>query len=200
MLVIRNCDRDYYPWQLPKYNSPPESSRMSDRYDLPIPVQPDWQGHYPCPPQHGSDNRFPRPLLDEFPRPLSTGNEISRRDPNYRDGLRCSTDSVGPGNMKRASPEEEHRTGTSETCPVSDCSSRSSGPNNLRLVLSAGTEGSLDQRRVRFDEDKDNAMGEEGDMEGDDDDMAEGDSASRPQTMEERLAARRKMKRFRHDS
>ncbi|RCI08168.1 hypothetical protein L249_6266 [Ophiocordyceps polyrhachis-furcata BCC 54312] len=200
MLVTRICDRDYYPWQPSKYNSTSESSRMSDRYDLPIPVQPDWQANYPCPPQHGNDNRFPRPLLDEFPRPLSTGNEAQRRDPNYRDGLRCSTDSVGPGIMKRTSPEEDNKTGASETCPVSDCSSRSSGPNNSRLVPSAETEGSLDQRRVRFDEDKDPAMGDEGDMEGDDDDMGEGDSASRPQTVEERLAARRKMKRFRHAS
>ncbi|PFH56618.1 hypothetical protein XA68_16246 [Ophiocordyceps unilateralis] len=216
MLITRICDPDYIPWQLHKDNASPrrpESLRMSDRYDLPIPVQPDWQGHYPCPPQHGSDNRFPRPfgdgrqLLDDFPRSHSTATGASsvKRDPNFRHSLRCSADSLGHGVAKRTSPAGDRLTcldktsdsGTAEPCPVSDCASRSSGPNNLRLVLSAETEGGHDQGRGRHEENKDAVMGDEGEMDGDDDDMGEGDSASRPQTMEERLAARRKMKRFR---
>ncbi|KAF4594988.1 homeobox domain-containing protein [Ophiocordyceps camponoti-floridani] len=184
---------------------------MSDRYDLPIPVQPDWQGHYPCSSQHGgSDSWFTRPfgdgrpLLDEFPRSLSTatGNSAIKRNLNLRDGLRRSAD----GNARRTSPVEEQLTcpdktsgfGIADPCPVSDCSSRSSGPNDLRMVLSADTEGIQDQRRSRLDDiNKDTAVGDDAEVEGDDDDVVEGESALRPQTTEERLAARRKMKRFR---
>ncbi|KJZ74158.1 hypothetical protein HIM_06389 [Hirsutella minnesotensis 3608] len=80
-------------------------------------------------------------------------------------------------------------------------SSISSRPNHSHTVLAAGPDATSDHKDHRRDDDgRDAALGEEVDFEGEDDDAcaaADGDAITRPQTVEERLAARRKMKRFR---
>lgn len=125
-------------------------------------------------------------------------------------GLPRSDDTWDPDNSRRLDPEQASSTGFGEAgvlggvvsnnrsgfCPTT------SGPNHMRTVLSINTEGASERRRGRHGEDGTGAdADEEGEMEEDDDvDAATGemDSASQPQTVEERLAARRKMKRFRY--
>ncbi|PHH86499.1 hypothetical protein CDD83_10132 [Cordyceps sp. RAO-2017] len=219
MLITRICDPEYSPWQLHKYSSSPrrhESPRMSDRYDLPIPVQPDWQGQYQCLPPHDTDGGFPRPFGDgrhvadepRRPHPTAEGALAAldgrlKRERAAEEGgpLRCSADSLGPGGggLKRASPAGEERSlcpdkmARGGSCPVGGCFPRPSGPNHLHMVLASEAEAAADPRQGR-PHDEDAKDGDDGEIEADDDDAAaDGDAASRPQTVEERLAARRKM-------
>ncbi|POR39574.1 Homeobox-leucine zipper protein HDG11 [Tolypocladium paradoxum] len=221
MLITRICDTERSPWPFRKHSASthrPESPRMSDRYDLPFPVQPDWQGQYSYLPQHDSDI-FSRPFGDnsnaaeEFRRPqLTAEGGQAGLDPHVKkeqaspEGLRCAGDPLGPRNVKHPSPGEDesifaekrggfgrgHSSASTEPFP------RSSGPNHFRTVLSI--DGASEPGPSRYERDvKELMTGEEGDFEGDDDEAigGEGESTGRPQTMAERLAARRKMKRFR---
>ncbi|KAF4512880.1 hypothetical protein G6O67_000211 [Ophiocordyceps sinensis] len=223
MLITRICAPEYSPWQLHKYKpSPrrPDSPRMSDRYDVPIPLQPDWQGQYPCLAQHESDSSLPKSYADarrdsDKPRPSPSMVDVQapqgvgvKKAQTSPTRLPCSGDSAGPGSARRLSPGKERSTCSDKVGGLGRVNSRngpgrsarSSGPNHLRTVLAINTEGASEQKMGRREEDgADAATGEEGEIEVDDDDdvgAGEGD-ASRPQTVEERLAARRKMKRFR---
>ena len=223
MLITRICDTEHSPWPFSKHsasNRRPEIPRMSDRYDLPLPVQPGWQGQYSYLPQHDG-GIFSRSVGDdchatEDPRrPLLTGEGgQAGLDPRVKKeqvssaGLRRTGDSFGSRNVKHPSSGQEgqpisaEKTGTfgrGDSSASADPFPRSLGPNHFRTVLS--THGAADPASIEYERDlKDDAVGEEGDFEGDDDEAVGGDAEStgRPQTMAERLAARRKMKRFRY--
>lgn len=222
MLITRICDTEHSPWPFRKHSAStrrPESPRMSDRYDLPLPVQPDWQGQYSYLPQHDSDI-FSRPFGDnrnaaEDPRrPQLTGEGVQaglnprvKKEQDSSEGLRCTGDPLGARNVKHPSPEEGQSIfaektvgfGRGDSSASTDPFPRSSGPNHFRTVLS--TDEALETGPGRYEQDvKDLVTGEEGDFEVDDDEPigGDGESTGRPQTMAERLAARRKMKRFRY--
>ncbi|PNY27369.1 Homeobox-leucine zipper protein HDG11 [Tolypocladium capitatum] len=221
MLTTLICDTEHSPWPFRKYSASsrrPESPRMSDRYDLPLPVQPDWQGQYSYLPQHDSDI-FSRSFGDsrnapEDPRrPHLTGEGAPpgpdphvKKEQGSPEGLRCAADSLGPRSVRHPSPGEDQSIiadtaagfGRGDSSASADPFPRSSGPNHFRTVLS--TDETSGPGPTRYERDvKDFVTGEEADFEGDDDEAigGEGESAGRPQTMAERLAARRKMKRFR---
>lgn len=180
---------------------------MSDRHNLPLPVQPEWQSQYSYLAQHEPD-AFPRPFADSRggagePRHLplavqGTGERVNK-------GLESPSSLHGPGSVKKHGPGEDQAAfadrptgpGRGTTSPVDHHGPRRAGPNHhFRTVLS-GEGGAV---TGQYDVDPRDNMTDEGDFEGDDDEMvgAEGDSSERPpQTAAERLAARRKMKRFR---
>ena len=118
MLITRICDTEHSHWPFSKHsasNRRPESPRMSDRNDLPLPVQPDWQGQYSYLPHHDSDI-FSRPTGDN----RNTTNDIRRlqvtgeggpggldlrvkKEQDSPAGLRC-TGNAYPRNVKHGSP------------------------------------------------------------------------------------------------
>lgn len=219
MLITRTCPSESSPWQLHKYKSSlrrPGSPRMSDKYDLPVRLQPSWHDQYACLSRHESDGSLPKPHADsrrssEEPRPsqpmVDDVQARVKREQEFQEHLRCTSDALAPGSARHHSPGQEPTTSPDKTGCLgqagpyngSGCFLRSSGPNHLRTLLSIKAEGASEKRQARHEEDGPDAPpGEEQEMEGDDEAAAgEGDALSRSQTVEERLATR-KMKRFRY--
>ncbi|PHH58803.1 hypothetical protein CDD81_4369 [Ophiocordyceps australis] len=198
MLITRICDSEYSAWPYSKCSSPssrrPESPRMSDRYEVPLPVQPEWQGQqYSYLAQQHEGDVLSRPYAesrhgpDEARRPPLSGEgeggggrrEHETGETGMRDDIKDFGKAEGPSFGRRDSY---------------GFYSRCSAPSHLRTVLSG--DSGVDASQGRGEGETREAMAglDDGDIEGDDD---EAEGMSRPQTTEERLAARRKMKRFR---
>ncbi|PHH68140.1 hypothetical protein CDD82_806 [Ophiocordyceps australis] len=218
MLITRICDSEYSAWPYSKCNSPsarrPESPRMSDRYDLPLPVQPEWQGQqYSYLAQQHEGDILSRPYAesrhgqDETRRPQlsveTTGAEgggrrehespeTAMRGPGDDGGIKDFSKADGPGVYADRGGTFGRRNsyGFAAPGPYSRCSA----PSHLRTVLSG--DSSMDASQGRGEAEAREAMAglDDGDIDAEDD---ETDGMARPQTTEERLAARRKMKRFR---
>ncbi|UNI18887.1 hypothetical protein JDV02_005125 [Purpureocillium takamizusanense] len=208
MLITRICDSDHTPWPLRKNSSSarrPQSPRMSDRYELPLPVQPEWQSQYSYLP-HQESSVFAGPGGDLRRTPLAKDNGVKKTSEPL-EGLRCTGDLLAPKNVRHPPSSEDQPSsfvdktpgfGPALPLPAVSQPPKQTGPNNFHTVL--GPEAGPEPTTSHYGLDsRENVAVEEADMDEDDDDAAgpDGDNLDRPQTAAERLAARRKMKRFR---
>ncbi|KYK61469.1 hypothetical protein DCS_02611 [Drechmeria coniospora] len=192
---------------------------MSDRYDLPHPVQPDWQGQYSYLPQHETgifsktfgDNRGCTKNNSRRTYIAGQGGQSWVED-RAKTEQTCreprGTDDQPILKKERSHAPEEPQHSCAEEKPAivdrgdslipADPFSKQSASNHFRTVLSR-EEASGTRSTQNGADTKEGSMGEDGDFDGEDDEVAEGDGdvPGRPLTMAERLAARRKMKRFR---
>ncbi|KAL9471399.1 hypothetical protein ACSS6W_009340 [Trichoderma asperelloides] len=225
MLVTRPSDSEHSHWSFGKYFPPsgkvPTSPRMSDQYDASLPTQPDWQGQYPYLPQptgsvyaqpsesnHASSGIIqPQPVVenenlrleahtDRQPalRPDSRHNiyRVGAEDTTYTSRAAESERKDEVRGMKTASLllDEALTPGRDATRPPAPLSHiNTATAMSKSLGNPPNTFGPDDQSMAVPKDDIDDALIDE--------DMAEEEADSLLQTTAERVAARRKMKRFR---
>jgi hypothetical protein len=226
MLVTRPSDSEHSHWSFGKYFPPtgkvPTPSRMSDPYDAPSTAQPDWQGQYPYLPQptgsvyaqssesnHASSGVFqPQPVVENGNLRLEAQTD---RQPALPSDSRHNIYRVGAGDTtypsRAAEPSErkdearDMKTASlllDESLTPGRDATRLPAPSNhinaaTAIAKSLGnpsnTFGPDDQSMAVPNDDADDALL--------DDDMAEDETDSLLQSTADRVAARRKMKRFR---
>ncbi|KAH6611204.1 hypothetical protein Trco_001224 [Trichoderma cornu-damae] len=222
MLATRPSDTEHSHWPFGKYFSAPgkasTSPRMSDQYDTSLPTQPDWQGQYPYLPQptgsvysHSSESNHassgvaqPHPVVGEGEnlRLEAHADRQAALPPSSRQNIyRVGTED--PGHPSRAAElskrKEESRSMKTASLLLDEClaparaAPRPSAPSNHASSASAMAKGDRfgpeDQPAVVSKDDADDALIDE--------EMVEEEADSLLQTTAERVAARRKMKRFR---
>lgn len=226
MLATRPCDTENSHWSFNRYFPAPgkasPSPRMSDQYDSSIPTQPDWQGQYPYLPQPAG-SAYPASAESNHansgvaqPQPVVEGGNIrldahtarqtalppSLRHLAYHGG---AGDHGHPSRPAEASDRKEDQRGMKSASLLPDetlLPTRATGrePVPATHINSAPTAtkglndgsdrfGSDDQSVAAVKDDVDDGLADE--------DMAEEEADSLLQTTAERVAARRKMKRFR---
>lgn len=226
MLVTRPSNSEHSHWSFGKYFPPsgkvPTSPRMSDQYDASLPTQPDWQGQYPYLPQptgsvyaqssesnHASAGVIqPQPVVENGNLRLEaqTGRQPAlpsdSRHNIYRVG---ADDSIYPSRAAEPSERKDEVRGMKTASllldesltPGRDATRLPASSNHINAVTAmskslgnpSNTFGSDDQSMAVPNDDADDALLDE--------DMAEEETDSLLQTTAERVAARRKMKRFR---
>ncbi|KAL7974756.1 hypothetical protein HDV63DRAFT_123907 [Trichoderma sp. SZMC 28014] len=226
MLVTRPSDSEHSHWSFGKYFPPsgkvPTSSRMSDPYDASTSAQPDWQGQYPYVPQptgsvytqpsgsnHASSGVFqPQPVVENGNLQLEAQTDRQPALPSdsrhhiYRLG---AEDNTYPSRATESSERKDEARGLKAASLLLDESlapgrdaTRLPAPSNhissARAVPKglgnpSNTFGPDDQSMAVPNDDAEDALLDE--------DMAEEETDSLLQTTAERVAARRKMKRFR---
>lgn len=207
MLITRICDSDHAPWPLRKNSSSarrPEPPRMSDRYELPLPVQPEWQSQYSYLPQQETSG-LTGPVGGSRRTSLAKDNGVKKAS-EPPEGHRCTGDLLTPKSVRHSSSGEDQPSFAGKApefprvppLPTVSQPLKQTGPNNFHTVLAAEAGPAPATSHYGLDS-RDSMAVEEADLDEDDDDAAgpDGDGLDRPQTAAERLAARRKMKRFR---
>ncbi|KAL6856436.1 hypothetical protein J3F83DRAFT_395828 [Trichoderma novae-zelandiae] len=223
MLATRPCDTENSHWSFGKYFSVPgkasPSPRMSDQYDSSLPTQPDWQGQYPFLPQPAgsaypasSDSNHANSGVVQTQSVVESENlrldAQPDRQPALPPSLRHTVYRVGaedhghpsraaesserkedPRSMKTASLLLEVPTRANGREPVQPAHIHSASTATKGLNDASDRFGPEDQPVTLIKDDADDALI--------DDDMAEEETDSLLQTTAERVAARRKMKRFR---
>ncbi|KAL7936692.1 hypothetical protein V8C35DRAFT_238964 [Trichoderma chlorosporum] len=221
MLATRSCDPEHSHWSLGKYfpasGKATASPRMSDQYDSSLPTQPDWQGQYPYLPQPAGSAYSQPPESNHVnpgvvqPQPVIESENLrlgahADRQAALPPGLRQSPYRVGAEDHSHPSrpaelsdrKEEPRSRLLDESLPPARVTARDSAP--LSHINSASTMAkSLSNPSERFGPDDQRAAVSRDDAEDAllDDEMAEDEADSLLQTTAERVAARRKMKRFR---
>ncbi|KAL7948956.1 hypothetical protein V8C42DRAFT_341980 [Trichoderma barbatum] len=223
MLATRSCDTEHSHWSFGKYFPAPgktsPSLRMSDQYDTSLPTQPDWQGQYPYHPQP-TGSAYPQSSESNHAnsgvvQPQSVGESENLRleghidrQPGLPPSLRPNTYRVGaedhghPSRPAESSERKEDPRSMKTTSLLLDdpqppirATGRDSAPSNhINSALTMAKSLSNPSDRYGLDDqrgkdDADDALIDE--------DMAEEETDSLLQTTAERVAARRKMKRFR---
>lgn len=226
MLATRTSDTENSHWSFGKYFSAPgkasPSPRMSDQYDSSLPTQPDWQGQYPYLPQPAG-SAYPASAESNHansgavhPQPAVEGGNIrldahTGRQPTLPPNLRHPAYRGGAGehghpHRPAESSERNEDSRGMKTAPLlldgtpmpNRATGREPAPSTHINSASAATKGlndasdrfeSEDQSVAVAKDDADDALGDE--------DIAEEETDSLLQTTAERVAARRKMKRFR---
>ncbi|OAQ77402.1 homeobox domain-containing protein [Purpureocillium lilacinum] len=177
---------------------------MSDRYELPLPVQPEWQSQYSYLPQQETSG-LTGPVGDSRRTSLAKDNGVKKAS-EPPEGHRCTGDLLTPKSVRHSSSGEDQPSFADKgpefprvpPLPAVSQPLRQTGPNNFHTVLAAEAGPAPATSHYGLDS-RDSMAVEEADLDEDDDDAAgpDGDGLDRPQTAAERLAARRKMKRFR---
>lgn len=224
MLVSRLSDTEQSNWSYTKfettYQKPTSSPRMSNHFDTPLSTPSDWQGQYSYLPP-GESSIFSQPFESandgaeaSRARPASNGTACERADlsskkSNASDQKRA-LDPLGIRSAKPPTPVAEHPepqhsdpiapktedSGPDESLGSVEAPTLPMPPKALHAVRSAGQlqgSQSLPPINVERKEEEDELLEDE-DMRG------AGEAADdnvQPQTAAERIAQRRKMKRFR---
>lgn len=226
MLATRSCDTENSHWSFGRYFPAPgkasPSPRMSDQYDSSLPTQPDWQGQYPYLPQPAG-SAYPASAESNHansgvvqPQPVGEGGNLrldahTDRQPALPPSLRHHAYRVGAGDHghpprpAESSERKEDPRGMKsasllldETLVPTRATGREPAPSTHINSASTATKGlndasdgfgPEDQSAAVVKDDADDALADE--------DMAEEETDSLLQTTAERVAARRKMKRFR---
>ncbi|KAL7797669.1 hypothetical protein V8C37DRAFT_285165 [Trichoderma ceciliae] len=226
MLVTRPCDTEHSHWPFGKHFSAPgkasTSPRMSDQYGTSLPTQPDWQGQYPYLPQptgsvysQSSDSNHansgviqPHPVVEsENLRLEAHADRQPALPPNSRHNIyRVGAEDTGHPSRAAGSSERKEESRGMKTAsllldeslvPARAAARISASSNHINsastMAKSLGNPsdrfGPEDQHVEISKEDADDALMDE--------EMAEEETDSLLQTTAERVAARRKMKRFR---
>lgn len=190
-------------------------------HHLPLPVQSEWQGKYLYAAAHeddvpsqslGSNASIPEQSRQSHLMP-GNGDQGSplmglRREGQLGGDSRIPNDGINLGRARNPSPLQSQVTASGKPTftssglsfsPAPKVGRLASGPNHGRIVLTTeGVPESAPGTRSERD-DQEQGTGEEGDFEAEEDELMGGESESfeKAQTAAERLAARRKMKRFR---
>ncbi|KAK1247849.1 hypothetical protein MKX07_000737 [Trichoderma sp. CBMAI-0711] len=195
---------------------------MSDQYDSSLPTQPDWHGQYPYLPQPAG-SAYPASAESNHansgvaqPQPVVEGGNIrldahtdrqtalppSLRHPAYRGG---AGDHGHPSRPAESSDRKEDQRGMKsasllldETLLPTRATGREPVPSTHINSAPTATKG-LDDASDRFGSEDQSVAAVKDDADDGlaDEDMAEEEADSLLQTTAERVAARRKMKRFR---
>ncbi|RFU72946.1 homeobox-leucine zipper hdg11 [Trichoderma arundinaceum] len=226
MLATRSCDTEHSHWSFGKYFSAPGKAstgpRMSDQYDASLPTQPDWQGQYPYPPQpagsvysqSSESNHASSAVIQPLPVVESENLRLEAQaarqpalPPNSNHNLyRIGTEATGhPFRTTESLERKEESRGLKtasllldESLAPARTAAGVSAPSNhtnpaSTMAKSLGNHSdrfaSEDQPVAVSKDDADDALIDE--------DMAEEEADSLLQSTAERVAARRKMKRFR---
>ncbi|KAL6889632.1 hypothetical protein HDV57DRAFT_334753 [Trichoderma longibrachiatum] len=226
MLATRPCDTENSHWSFGKYFPAPgkasPSPRMSDQYDSSLPTQPDWQGQYPYLPQPAGP-AYPASAESNHanagvaqPQPVVEGGSLqldahTDRQTALPPGLRHAVYRVGAGDhghpprpavsLERKEDQRGMKSTSlllDETLAPTGGTGREPAPSAHINSASTATKG-LNDASDRFGSDDQSvpAAKDEADEALADEDMAEEEADSLLQTTAERVAARRKMKRFR---
>lgn len=221
MLVTRLCEtRDPSPWSFTYHNRPPSRSsspRMSDKQFPPAPVEPDWQGQYAHVPQIDSEAYPQRSSVDARNHGQNSkarlATDVGHHAVQSR-GLKASNFNQGAVSSISHSPQRSPSITSNSSSVVKSanythCSNPSSEPfpfskpsdsSNAYYYRPQGDQISVIEPSQSDREDKEQSLDQEAGYDVEDQDDGDGTEDrvhSRHQTVAERLAARRKMKRFR---
>ncbi|KKP06527.1 homeobox domain-containing protein [Trichoderma harzianum] len=225
MLATRSCDPEHSHWSLGKYFPAPgkasTSPRMSDQYDSSLQTQPDWQGQYPYLSQPAG-SAYSQPSESNHAnsgvvQPQSMAQSENLRLEAHADRQSTLTPSLHhntyrgaaedhghPSRLAESSERKEESRSMSTTSrlldepvPTARAITRDSAPSGYVNSTSTMAKGlgnpsdrfGPDDQRVVVPKDEEDALLDE--------DMPEDEADSLLQTAAERVAARRKMKRFR---
>lgn len=226
MLATRPCNTKNSHWPFSKYDSaackPSSGLRMSGQYDSPLPTQPEWQGQYSylthsestpfsqsSGQTHGSGepSRPRRGVEGEHSgwnvqgqrghHPALLGSPVRMRSQSADDLARISDRASRKEDERAVKPEKLN---LGESMFSNDTTGLPIPPNQFGGPGSStgpGSEVSHSRHGLQHHLSTSKEL-EDHDV-GDEEMLEEAEPSERPQTTAERVAARRKMKRFRYD-